>query len=66
MYYLSACNRGLFKSYYCYVLFFPFEKSFKYYEKYFKFCLYILLKKKFLLKKHEKEMCYKENKSLCS
>ena len=28
MYYLSAGNRGLFKSYYCYILFLPFEKSF--------------------------------------
>ena len=33
--YLSACNRGLFKCYYCYVLFLPFKKSCKYYEKYF-------------------------------
>ena len=32
MYYLSACNRGMFKSYYCYVLFLPFKKSFKFYE----------------------------------
>ena len=30
MYCLSACNRGLFKSYYCYVLFLAFGKSFKY------------------------------------
>ena len=37
MYYLSACNRGLFKSCYCYVLFLPFEKSLEYYEKYFWF-----------------------------
>ena len=36
MYYLSACNIGLFKSYYCHVLFLPFEKSLKYYEKYLK------------------------------
>ena len=35
MCYLSACNRGLFKSYFYYVFFLPFEKSFKYYEKYF-------------------------------
>ena len=35
MYYLSACKRGLFKSYYCYVLFLSFGKSFKYYEKQF-------------------------------
>ena len=34
MYYLSACNRGLFKSWYCYVLFLPFKKFSKYYEKY--------------------------------
>ena len=27
IYYLSACNRGLFKNYYCYVLFLPFKKS---------------------------------------
>ena len=32
IYYLSACNRGLFESCYCYVLFLPFEKSVKYYE----------------------------------
>ena len=30
MYYLSACNRGLFKSCYCYVLFLPFKKFSKY------------------------------------
>ena len=35
MYYSSACNEGLFKSYYCYVLFLSFKKLFKYYEKYF-------------------------------
>ena len=29
MYYISSCNKGLFKSYYCYVLFLQFEKSFK-------------------------------------
>ena len=34
MYYLPACNRGLFKSCYCYVLFFPFKKFSKFYEKY--------------------------------
>ena len=33
MYYLSACNRGPFKSYYCYVLFLPFE-----------ICLYVVEK----------------------
>ena len=35
MYYLSACNGGLFKSCNCYVLFLPFEKPFKYYEFFF-------------------------------
>ena len=35
MYYLSAYNRGLFKSYYCYVLFLQFDKSFRPYEKIF-------------------------------
>ena len=35
MYFLSACNRGLFKSYDCYVLFLPFEEPHKYYEKCF-------------------------------
>ena len=63
MYYLSAYNRGLFKSYNCYVLFLAFKKSFKYYEN-FKFYLYIFLKKKFLANKYKKQMCYKENKSL--
>ena len=60
MYYLSACNRGLVKSYYCYVLFLPFDISFKYYEKYFQFHLYIFLRKKFLVDKCKKQMCYKE------
>ena len=32
MYYLSACNRGLFKNCCCYVLLLPFEKSFEYYD----------------------------------
>ena len=35
MYYLSACNRDLLKSYDCYVLFLSSEKPFKYYEKCF-------------------------------
>ena len=34
MYYVAACNRGLFKGYYCYDLFLSFEQSFKYYEKF--------------------------------
>ena len=54
MHYLSACNRDLLKSYICYVLFLPFEKSFKYCEKYFSFHLYIFLKKHFLVKKIRK------------
>ena len=33
--YLSACNKGMLKRYYCYVLVLPFENSFNYYEKYF-------------------------------
>ena len=37
--------RDLFKSYYCYILFLPFENSFKYYEKCFHFHLYIFLEK---------------------
>ena len=49
MYDLSACNRGLFKTYFCYVLFLSFESFFKYYEKYFSFNLYIFLKKISLL-----------------
>ena len=44
MYYLSACNGGLFKSYDCYVLFLPFEKPFKYYEFFLITSLYILEK----------------------
>ena len=35
MYYLSVCNSSLLKSHYCYVLFFSFEKFFKYYEFFF-------------------------------
>ena len=58
MYYFSACNRHLFKSYYRYVLFLPFEKFFKQYQKYFLFYLYIFLKKNFLLKEYKKQMCY--------
>ena len=64
MYYLSAGNRGLFKSYYCYVLFLPFEKSFKYYEKCIYFYLCIFFKKNYFFNKYKKQMCYKENKSL--
>ena len=45
MYYLSACSRGLFKSYYCYVLFLPFEKPFKHYGKCLEFYFCIFLKK---------------------
>ena len=64
MYYLSACNRGLFESYYCYVLFLPFKKSLRHYEKYFQFHLYIFLKKNFLVNNYKKQMCYKEKISL--
>ena len=46
MYYLSAFNRGLFNSYYCYGLFLPFEETFKCYKKFF--YLYIFLNKIFL------------------
>ena len=35
VYYVSACNRDLFKSFDCYVLFLSSGKSFKYYEKCF-------------------------------
>ena len=55
MYYLYACNRDLFKSYYCYALFFLFfEKPFKYFEKYFYFYLYIFLKKNLLSNNYKK------------
>ena len=47
MYYLSACNRGLFKKYYCYVLFLSFEKSLKYYENLFLIPSLYFLKKRF-------------------
>ena len=43
MFYLFACNRDLFKSYYFYGLFLPSEKPFKYHENCFQFLLYILL-----------------------
>ena len=49
MYYLSACNKGPFKRYHCFVLFWPLEKSFRCYEIYFQFHLYIVLKKIYLL-----------------
>ena len=45
MYHLSACNRDLFKRYYCYLFVFLFKTSFKYYEKGFSFHLCIFLKK---------------------
>ena len=45
MYHLSACNTGLFKRYYWYVSFLPSEKSFRCYERYCQFHLYIFLKK---------------------
>ena len=64
MYYFSACNRNLFKSYCCYILFSPLEKFFDYYGKYFHFYLCIFLKKKFLVNKYKKQMFYEENKSL--
>ena len=32
MYYLSACNKGLFQRNHCYILFLLFKKFFKYYE----------------------------------
>ena len=57
IYYLSTCNRRLFKSCYCYVLFFPFEKSFQHYEKY-------IFVPKFSVNKYKKQMYYQENKSL--
>ena len=63
MYYLSAYNRGLFKSYYCYVLFLQFDKSFRPYEKNFWFYLSIFFKKNFLVNKYKKQRCYRENKS---
>ena len=64
MYYLPACDRGLFKSYCFYVLFLLFEISFRCYEKCFQFHLYIFLKEIFLVNKHKKQTCYKENKPL--
>ena len=64
MYHLSACDTGLFKRYYWYVSFLPSENSFRCYEKYCQFHLYIFLKKNSLVKKYENQICYKENKSL--
>ena len=63
MYYLSASDRDLSKSYYCYILFLSFEKSFKYYENVFIPSLYFL-GKNFLVNKYKKQICYLENKSL--
>ena len=60
MYYLSAYNRDLFKSYYFYVSLYPFKKFFKYYEN----IIYIYLKKNYLVSKYRKNMCHRENKSL--
>ena len=54
MYDLSACNRRLFKTYYCFVLFLLFKSFFKYYEKYFWFHLY-LFEKTFLVNKYNKK-----------
>ena len=65
MYYLSACNRDLLKSKYCYVLFLPFEKSFRCSEKKTNsISLIPSLKKIFLVSKYKKQTCYTENKSL--
>ena len=64
MYYFSACNRSLFKSYCCNILFLPLEKFFNYYGKFFHFYLCIFLKKNFLVNKYKKQMCYEDNKSL--
>ena len=64
MYYLSSWNRGLLKSYFCHVLFLPLEKSFKYYERYFSFHLYIFLKKKFLVK-NIRNKCFVRKINLC-
>ena len=61
MYYLCACNRGLFKNYYRYVLF-RHSKNLIFYEIYFWFLLYIFFKK-FRLNKYKKQICHKENKS---
>ena len=52
MYCLSRCNKGLFKSYYCYVLFlflipFPF-----------------ILEKNLLVNKYKKQLRYKKNESI--
>ena len=55
MYGLSAYNSDLFKSYYCYVFFLPFEKSFNHYEKSFQFHPYIFLKKKLFINKYKKK-----------
>ena len=58
MYYLSAFNRGLFKSYYCYVLFLSFEKSFRRYEK---SSVHILEKNFFLTNMRNKRVISKIN-----
>ena len=61
MHYLSACNRDLFKSCYCYVLFLPnlsniIKNIFN--------SIYLFLKKSFFVNTYEKQMYYEGNKSL--
>ena len=60
MYHLSACNRDLFKRYYCYLLVFPFKTSFKYYEKGFSFHLCIFLKKISFLRNIRNECVFRK------
>ena len=60
MYHLSACNRDLFKRYYCYLLVFPFKTSFKYYEKGFSFHLCIFLKKFSFLRNIRNECVFRK------
>ena len=65
MYYLAACNTGLFKSYYCNVLFLPFEETPQVLWKMFLIpSPYIYDKKNHFINKYKKQMCHNENKCL--
>ena len=64
MHYLSACNRGQFKSYYCYVLFLDLKNPSNIMKNIFNFISIYSWEKEFLVNKYKKPMCYKENKSL--
>ena len=65
MYYLAACNTGLFKSFYCNVLFLPFEETPQVLWKMFLIpSLYIYDEKNHFNNKYKKQMCHNENKCL--